>query len=82
MTKQAMKKAVDIVVLISVVILIAAFSSGCIKKEVGTSTGLDYSELVSTLDAGDKIDYRDHGKVREYYPSLDRTDRRRLFQFR
>ncbi len=58
MNKQTTKKAAG-VILIGAIILVAAFSSGCIKKEVGTSTGLDYSELVSTLDAGDKIDYRE-----------------------
>ena len=58
MNKQTTKKAAG-VILIGAIILVAAFSSGCIKKEAGTSTGLDYSELVSTLDAGDKIDYRE-----------------------
>jgi hypothetical protein len=59
MNKQAMKKALRIAILISVIVLTTAFSSGCIKKEVSTNSGLDYSELVSTLDAGDKIDYRE-----------------------
>jgi len=38
-------------------VMLAVVSSGCTEREV--SHGLDYGELVSTLDAADKIDYRE-----------------------
>jgi len=52
-----MRKIGGIVILIGIIVPVIVFTAGCIEKE--GSTGLDYSELVSTLDAGDKIDYRE-----------------------
>ena len=57
---KAMKKKKVVGIGIAILIGVAAvFSSGCIEKEGSTGSGLDYSELVSVLDAADKIDYRE-----------------------